>query len=100
MSKYPKPTKRRKKPIKITKIIRDSVLTRDDNKCRLCDDVAVDLHHLLFKSLGGNNSSYNLIPLCRAHHELAHKYQHKYFNILFITQLTHYPQLTKGDLKK
>ena len=100
MSKYPKPTKRRKKPIKITKIIRDSVLTRDFETCVLCNDKAVDLHHIVFRSHGGNNSSYNLISLCREHHEQAHRYQHKYFNILFMIQLTHYPQLKKEMMIK
>lgn len=97
---YPKPKRKRKKPIHISKIIRNSVLERDKGVCRLCSSQAVDLHHMLFKSLGGNNSTYNLISLCRICHSKCHSHQHKYFKILFASQKEIYKDLTKEDLKK
>jgi 5-methylcytosine-specific restriction endonuclease McrA len=100
VSGYPKHKKPRKKPIKITKIIRDSVLSRDFETCALCNDKAVDLHHIVFRSHGGNNSSYNLISLCRVHHLQAHSYQHKYYTILFNIQKMHYPSLNKEMMIK
>ena len=85
---------------RIPKIIRDSVIERDNGICRLCGRQAVDIHHLQFKSLQGNNTSFNLICLCRKHHDLAHSHQHKYFNILFESQKKLYPKLEKEMLKK
>ena len=100
MTKFAKPRKRAKKPIHISKIIRASVIQRDKGVCRLCNQQAVDLHHMLFKSLGGNNSALNLISLCRHHHQLAHSHQHKYFKILFASQKEIYKDLKEEDLKK
>ena len=41
--------------------------------CKMhCGEVAVDLHHIVFRSRGGSDNVDNLIPLCRHHHNLVH----------------------------
>jgi len=44
----------------------------------VCGKVAIDLHHVIFKSKGGTDHYTNLIPLCRECHEKAHS--NKEFN--------------------
>ena len=100
MTKFAKPAKRRKKSLKINKIIRASVITRENGMCALCNQQAVDVHHITFRSHMGNNTVYNLIALCRYHHEQAHKYQHKYFKIFYDIQKQRYPELNKEMMKK
>lgn len=41
-------------------------------KSEECLGVAVDLHHIVFKSQGGKDNVENLIPICRNCHNLAH----------------------------
>lgn len=42
-------------------------------KCEIgCPNVAVDIHHIVYKSQGGKDKAENLIALCRVHHEAAH----------------------------
>lgn len=40
--------------------------------CECCSCVAVDIHHIKFKSRGGSDQIDNLIALCRNCHELSH----------------------------
>lgn len=40
--------------------------------CEACGAVAVDVHHVLFKSQGGTNEIHNLIALCRHDRDVAH----------------------------
>jgi len=40
--------------------------------CEACGGVAVDIHHIEFKSQGGTNYIGNLIALCRLCHDKAH----------------------------
>jgi hypothetical protein len=40
--------------------------------CEVCGAVAVDVHHVLFKSQQGKDEIHNLILLCRYHHDMAH----------------------------
>ena len=40
--------------------------------CEVCGRVAVDVHHILFKSQGGTNDIENLIALDRHCHDVAH----------------------------
>ncbi len=40
--------------------------------CEVCGAVAVDVHHVLFKSLGGVDLFGNLIALCRYCHDVSH----------------------------
>ncbi len=40
--------------------------------CEVCGQVAVDIHHIIFKGQGGSDEYENLIALCRVCHEKAH----------------------------
>ena len=45
---------------------------QDIIKCGMCGGIAVDIHHIKYRSQGGTDDIDNLIALCRRHHELAH----------------------------
>ena len=51
------------------------VLSRDNYKCQCnkkgCTD-RLEVHHIIFRSNGGSNSSDNLITLCSKHHKSLH----------------------------
>ena len=40
--------------------------------CEVCGAIAVDIHHVLFKSQGGTDDIENLVALCRYDHDVAH----------------------------
>ena len=40
--------------------------------CEECTAVAVDIHHIIFKSQGGKDNIENLIALCRECHNKKH----------------------------
>ena len=40
--------------------------------CERCSNIAVDIHHLTFKSQGGKDEISNLMALCRCCHDKAH----------------------------
>lgn len=41
--------------------------------CKAClQQIAVDIHHITFRSNGGSDGVENLIALCRDCHDLAH----------------------------
>lgn len=49
-----------------------AVARRDGGLCVLCGCKANDVHHVTFRSHGGEDSADNCVCLCRACHELAH----------------------------
>ena len=47
--------------------------TPDENiLCEVCGKVAVDIHHIVFRSQGGTDDIDNLIGVCRTCHDKAH----------------------------
>ena len=40
--------------------------------CERCGFIAVDIHHIIYKSQGGSDEVENLIALCRDCHEMSH----------------------------
>ena len=64
---------------------------QDKILCEACGGLAVDLHHVIYRSQGGSDDVSNIIALCRPDHEKAHK------NILTKEQLQkiHNKYLTK-----
>jgi 5-methylcytosine-specific restriction endonuclease McrA len=46
--------------------------------CRICNDAFLpQLHHLLARSLGGDDVPQNLVPLCRKCHQLVEEHDEK-----------------------
>ncbi len=99
MTQFAKPTKRRKKPIKIKNIIRDSVINRD-KCCVLCGGKQEQIHHVMLKSHSGNNTSKNLVCVCNRCHLKIHANEKKYFTILFNILQHDYKDLKIEDMKK
>jgi 5-methylcytosine-specific restriction endonuclease McrA len=47
---------------------------RDNWACRVCrSSERLEVHHILFRSRGGDHDDTNLITLCGAHHMAAHQ---------------------------
>lgn len=56
--------------------LRKVVLARDRYRCRCCGTPdKVDVHHLRFRSRGGEDSSQNCAALCRVCHAEIHAYR-------------------------
>ena len=53
---------------------REAVLNRDSYTCQCCDKkhVRLEVHHIIFRSLGGTDGERNLITLCEKCHKLVH----------------------------
>ena len=52
---------------------RKEVYRRDGFRCALCDDVrGLQIHHIVHRSVGGNDTPCNLITLCWRCHAEAH----------------------------
>ena len=41
--------------------------------CAICGNPYIEMHHIRFRSQQGRGKYRNLIPLCKIHHEQAHK---------------------------
>lgn len=60
--------------------VRKDVRIRDGFACRCCGakwtpENPVDAHHLKFRSMGGGDTTANLLLLCRACHALVHAWR-------------------------
>ena len=52
---------------------RKAVYARDSYRCALCDDThGLQIHHIVHRSCGGNDTPCNLITLCWRCHAEAH----------------------------
>lgn len=50
------------------------VLERDEWKCRYCKvRTQLQVHHIIFRSDGGDDASYNLCTLCGQCHDAMHR---------------------------
>ena len=57
-------------------------LLAEPNTCYMCgltinlknksERNLIEIHHIQYKSEGGDNSCFNLVPLCSNHHSLVH----------------------------
>lgn len=52
--------------------VRVEVYLRDKARCRYCGTPASQVHHILYRSQGGDHTEENLIVLCQEHHDLMH----------------------------
>lgn len=50
------------------------VMERDGHKCRMCgrSEGLADVHHIIKRSQGGDDSADNLMTLCRSCHNKEH----------------------------
>ena len=56
--------------------VRQAVLVRDHWRCRCCGTPEkVDVHHIRFRSMGGEDSTNNCIAACRECHCEMHAYR-------------------------
>ena len=76
------------------------VAIRDNNMCQVCGAVANDIHHIVFRSHGGDDIPENLICLCRHHHDQAHKDERKWRDHLISLNGKHYGTLSMSKLKR
>jgi len=72
---------------------------RDNGQCRVCHSRAVDIHHIVYRSHGGNDDERNLICLCRSCHEKAHSDEKTWRDRLLSMQSIIYGEIKKNDLK-
>ena len=56
----------------LSRNLRNIVFERDSYTCILCTAAPTELHHVVPRSRGGNDSPYNLVSVCRVCHELLH----------------------------
>jgi hypothetical protein len=56
--------------VKRRNTVQRRVMARDGGRCQVpgCSRAAAHAHHVLFRSLGGNDEATNLVGLCAAHH--------------------------------
>lgn len=52
--------------------VRKQAAERDNGLCVLCGQPANDVHHVIFRSHGGQDELSNVVCLCRQCHEMAH----------------------------
>lgn len=62
-------------------VLRKTVLARDKNTCRICEDISgqeytevLDVHHIKEVYLGGDDNIDNLLTACTVCHKLVHLY--------------------------
>lgn len=63
---------------RIPRKARDAVLERDHHRCIFvpCDEAIVDVHHLTWRSKGGQYTIDNLATLCPTHHREVHLHRY------------------------
>ncbi|MGD7007598.1 HNH endonuclease signature motif containing protein [Metabacillus sp. 84] len=58
---------------KITKKEYGRAIKAFGEACAECENPAIEMHHLKFRSQGGKGGYRNLLPLCKTHHNKAHR---------------------------
>lgn len=64
---------------------------QDIVRCKVCGQIAADIHHIVYRSQGGTDDIENLIELCRKCHDLAHAKK------LTEEQLCYYQKMTNKN---
>lgn len=58
----------------------------EDLYCRLCGLTSVDPHHVLPRSLGGTESTHNIVALCRDCHRAVHRKEVDLLSVLTLEE--------------
>lgn len=61
--------------MKTTMTAYDEAVKRDDARCRVCGRLDYAVHHIKFRSMGGDNSVDNLVCLCNECHDDVHAHK-------------------------
>ncbi len=79
---FPKPQSRaadrkatKREAEKHRQMVYSLVRVRDKFRCRHCKTATPEVHHIKFRSAGGEDSTENLALLCRACHAEVHAYR-------------------------
>ena len=76
-----KPSKPRKADIPVH--VRKAVMKRDRGRCRFCGvDAGLHLHHVVYRSQGGQHEESNLITLCLRCHDTVHSDKKRWMPLL------------------
>lgn len=62
--------------------VRARVRRRDHGRCRVCGVPSRQLHHINYRSQGGDHNDMNLVTLCQRHHDLMHSDKRHYQPLL------------------
>jgi 5-methylcytosine-specific restriction endonuclease McrA len=81
---------KRSAPPKIPVQIRIRIKQRDGFCCRWCGKPGQEVHHIHYRSEGGENEDSNLIYLCMVCHAKAHSSKEAYKPLLLATIWLHY----------
>lgn len=74
-------------------IVRAIVDVRDAHRCRYCGvSNNLHIHHILYRSQGGEHEEGNLITLCAEHHALVHSSKQRYMPLLLGVLWVHYAE--------
>ncbi len=82
--------------------LRAYILHRDGYQCQKCKakNTKLHVHHILFKSNGGTNTSDNLITLCESCHDKLHKGEFEIEGVRSKTKYATEVSIVKSQLKK
>lgn len=74
---------------------RTNVKRRDGERCRYCGSAdSLTIHHVLYRSEGGDHNERNLITLCRTHHDMVHSSKYRWQPVLVEVLRLHYEEQT------
>lgn len=77
-----------------------AVKKRDRNRCVICGNHLIEIHHIVYRSLGGITDRRNMVCLCKKHHMEYHAMGKEGTEILLDRMRLHYGCIDKQDLKK
>lgn len=76
-------------------------IVEEQKWCQLCGSTNwLEIHHIMYRSQGGNNDERNLIRLCKQCHMLVHSNKKKWQEFLYKKQCVKYGEFDKKELIK
>lgn len=77
------------------------VRRRDGGKCRCCGRPGTEVHHVVFRSMGGSDDPSNLVLLCARDHSAIHQHALKIYGTDANKRLTFewHPDAQKAGLR-
>lgn len=77
-----------------------AVKKRDKNRCIICGNHIIEVHHILYRSLSGITDRKNMVCLCKKHHMEYHAKGKQGREELLDYLRGHYGVIEIKDLKK